>query len=123
MDRNTARGAAVPRLDEASARELLDALVERRPLRRGTLEVDVREAMTGRHPLTGEEVSGAPVAALWDSERLLAVLISNALAVARFVGNPRTRWMLGRAAEEAGLAVVPTAESSLWRLLGCQRPD
>ena len=97
-------------------RRAVQAFLQARPLSRGPLEVELREAAQTSDPRSGEPVLVPPLVVLWIEERPVAVRVRTVVAISRFPPEPRLVSMLEADCLAAGLAVERIPEAGLWRL-------
>jgi hypothetical protein len=97
-------------------RRAVQAFLQARPLSRGPLEVELREAPQTSDPRSGEPVLVPPLVLLWIEERPVAVRVRGVVAISRFPPEPRLVSVLEGDCIAAGLAVERITEAGLWRL-------
>jgi hypothetical protein len=97
-------------------RRAVQAFLQARPLSRGPLEVELREAAQTSDPRSGRPVLVPPLVVLWIEERPVAVRVRTVVAISRFPPEPRLVSMLEADCLAAGLAVERIPEAGLWRL-------
>ena len=97
-------------------RRAVQAFLEARPLSRGPLEVELREAPHTSDPRSGEPVLVPPLVVLWVEERPVAVRVRTVVVMSRFPPEPRLVAMLEADCLAVGLAVERIPEAGLWRL-------
>jgi hypothetical protein len=97
-------------------RRAVQAFLEAKPLKRGSLEVELRESEPTTDPRSGQPLLVPPVVVLWIEERPVAVRVRTVVAISRFPPEPRIVSMLEADCLAAGLAVERMPEAGLWRL-------
>jgi len=97
-------------------RRAVQAFLEAKPLRRGALEVEVRESPVTTDPRSGLPLAVPAMAVLWIEERPMAVKLRGVVAISRFPPEPRLGTWLEAESLAAGNAVERMAEAGLWRL-------
>ena len=97
-------------------RRAVQAFLQAKPVSRGPLEVELREAAHTSDPRSGRPVLVPPLVVLWIEERPVAVRVRTVVAISRFPPEPRLVAMLEADCLAAGLAVERIPEAGLWRL-------
>ena len=97
-------------------RRAVQAFLTAKELKRGPLEVEVRESPPTTDPRSGLPILVPPVVVLWIEERPVAVRMRNVVAVSRFPPEPRLLTLLEADCLAVGLAVERIPEAGLWRL-------
>jgi hypothetical protein len=97
-------------------RRAVQAFLQAKPLSRGPLEVELREASQTSDPRSGRPVLVPPLVVLWIEERPVAVRVRTVVAISRFPPEPRLVATLEADCLAAGLAVERIPEAGLWRL-------
>jgi hypothetical protein len=97
-------------------RRAVQAFLQARPLSRGALEVELREAAQTSDPRSGRSVFVPPLVVLWIEERPVAVRVRSVVVISRFPPEPRLVSMLEADCVAAGLPIERVPEASLWRL-------
>ena len=86
------------------------------PLRRGTVEIELRESPATTDPRSGRPLAVPPVAVLWIAERPMAVSLRRVVAISRFPPEPSLANVLESESLAAGYAMERMPEAGLWRL-------
>jgi hypothetical protein len=97
-------------------RRAVQAFLGAKELKRGPLEVEVRESPPTTDPRSGRPLLVPPVVVLWIEERPVAVRMRDVVAVSRFPPEPRLVTMLEADCLATGLVVERIPEAGLWRL-------
>jgi hypothetical protein len=97
-------------------RRVVHAFLEAKPLRRGAVEVELRESPPTTDPRSGRPLAVPPVSVLWIEERPMAVKLRGVVAISRFPPDTSLATMLEGESLAAGHAVERMPESALWRL-------
>jgi hypothetical protein len=102
--------------DVIGERRAVQAFLSAKELKRGPLEVEVRESPPTTDPRSGLPVLVPPVVVLWIEERPVAVRMRNVVAISRFPPEPRLVTMLEADCLAVALPVERIPEAGLWRL-------
>jgi hypothetical protein len=102
--------------DVIGERRAVQAFLEAKPLKRGPLEVELRESQPTTDPRSGQPLLVPPVVVLWIEERPVAVRVRTVVAISRFPPEPRLVSTLEADCLAAGLGVERMPEAGLWRL-------
>ncbi len=98
-------------------RNMAHAFLTATPIRRGSLEVELRELPWTTDPRSGRPVAVPPLVLIWLEERPLAVRLRDVVAISRFPVDLRAAAFVEAECHAAGLPVVRMYETGLWRLL------